>query len=182
MVHSFRAELGGTGVKVRVVDKRSTVISTPLSASLYEGPTTCFFVFDAERMQETLTEVAWCIEELHTTVGREKFKNIPKLLVCHKADLLVLPPPTLDKLDACTGVASLPLMCQHMLEAYQMDLVMTTIEDQNSVDLAFALAAEQWPQQAPDVDRQMPPTGRNISAHRASLRPTKTRVSSVPVV
>merc|ERR1739848_531168 len=138
-------------------DKRSTAISTPLSASLYKGPTACFFVFDAERMEETLTEVAWCIEELRTTVGPKKFSKIPKLLVCHKADLLKSPSTGQD--NAPVGVASLPPMCRHLLAPYEMDLVMTTIHDQNSVDLAFALAAEQWPQQEPDVDHHAPPTG-----------------------
>merc|ERR1719281_1197219 len=70
----------------------------------------------------------------------------------------------------------------HMLALYQMDLVLTTIKDQNSVDLAFALAAEQWPKQEPDADPHAPPTGSAVSAHRASLRPTMTRVSSHPVV
>jgi hypothetical protein len=182
MVHSFRAELGGSGVMARVVDKRSTAISTPLSASLYKGPTACFFVFDASRMQETLTEVAWCIEELHTTVGPEKFNRIPKLLVCHKADLLPLPPAGSEESDAPVGVASLPPMCRQLLSAYQMDLVMTTIKDQSSVDLAFALAAEQWPQQGSDADLHVPPTGSDVAVHRASLRPTRTRVSSHPVV
>lgn len=182
MVHTFRAELGGCGVMARVVDKRSTVISTPLSASLYKGATSCFFVFDAERMQETLTEVSWCIEELRTTVGEEKFNKIPKLLVCNKADLLPLPPAGEEPSNAPVGVASLPPMCRHMLAAYQMDLVMTTIKDQSSVDLAFALAAEQWPQQELGVDPHMPPTGSAASVHRASLRPTRTRVSSHPVV
>jgi len=182
MVHTFRAQLGGSGVIARVVDKRSTAISTPLSASLYKGPTSCFFVFDAERMGETLTEVAWCIEELRTTVGPEKFSRIPKLLVCHKADLLPLVPSPGQESDAPVGVASLPPMCKHLLAAYQMDLVLTTIKDQSSVDLAFALAAEQWPKQDPDVDVDAPPTGSAVSAHRASLRPTLTRVSSQPVV
>jgi hypothetical protein len=182
MVHTFRAELGGRGVMARVVDKRSTAISTPLSASLYKGTTSCFFVFSAERMEETLTEVAWCIEELRTTVGPEKFSRIPKLLVCHKADLLKSPQAGQEKSDAPVGVASLPPMCRHLLATYKMDLVMTTVHDQNSVDLAFALAAEQWPQQGPDADPHAPPTGSAVSAHRASLRPTMTRVSSHPVV
>lgn len=182
MVHSFLAELGGSGVTARVVDKRSTAISTPLSASLYKGPTACFFVFDASRMEETLTEVAWCIEELQTTVGPEKFNRIPKLLVCHKADLLPLAVAGLDKSDAPVGVASLPPMCKRLLAVYQMDLVMTSIKDQSSVDLAFALAAEQWPQQEYDDDHSAPPSGADVSVHRASLRPTLTRVSSQPVV
>merc|ERR1719235_976631 len=100
MVHTFRAELAGRGVMARVVDKRSTAISTPLSASLYKGPTSCFFVFSAERMEETLTEVAWCIEELRTTVGPEKFSKIPKLLVCAKADSLPIPADTQKVSDA----------------------------------------------------------------------------------
>merc|ERR1719217_272355 len=100
MIHSFRAQLGGSGIMARVVDKRSTAMSTPLSASLYKGPTACFFVFDAERMEETLTEVAWCIEELRTTVGPEKFKRIPKLLVCHKADLMKSPSARENECDA----------------------------------------------------------------------------------
>jgi hypothetical protein len=132
-------------------------------------------------MQETLTEVAWCIEELRTTVGPEKFGKIPKLLVCHKADLLKSPAGQ-EESDAPVGVASLPPMCRHLLGVYGMDLVMTTIHDQNSVDLAFALAAEQWPRQEPDADPHAPPTGSAVSAHRASLRPTMTRVSSHPVV
>merc|ERR1719335_932266 len=86
-------------------------------------------------MEQTLTEVAWCIEELRTTVGQEKFSKIPKLLVCHKADRL-LPPPGQEDSDAPVGVASLPPMCKHLLAMYQMDLVMTTIKDQSSVDLA----------------------------------------------
>lgn len=182
MVHTFRAELAGRGVMARVVDKRSTAISTPLSASLYKGPTSCFFVFDAERPEETLTEVAWCIEELRTTVGQGKFNKIPKLLVCHKADLLKSPAARENECDAPVGVACLPPMCRHLLATYGLDLVMTTIRDQNSVDLAFALAAEQWPQQEPDADLHLPPTGSAVSAHRASLRPTLTRVASHPVV
>lgn len=184
MIHSFRAQLGGSGVMARVVDKRSTAISTPLSASLYKGPTACFFVFDAERMDETLTEAAWCIEELRTTVGAEKFNRIPKLLVCHKADLIPSSSATagLEELDAPVGVASLTPMCKHLLAAYQMDLVMTTIKDQSSVDVAFALAAEQWPQQESNVDDHVPPLGSALHAHRASLWPTRTRVSSHPVV
>jgi hypothetical protein len=182
MVHTFRAQLAGSGVMVRMVDKRSTAISTPLSASLYKGPTACFFVFDASRMEETLAEVAWCIEELMTTVGPEKFKKLPKLLVCHKADLLPLPPAGSENLDGPVGVASLPTMCKHLLAMYEMDLVMTTIKEQNSVDLAFALAAEQWPQQESDVDRRMLPSRSEVSAHMASLRPTRTRVLRHPVV
>merc|ERR1712224_296899 len=182
MVHTFRAQLGGCGVMARVVDKRSTAISTPLSASLYKGPTSCFFVFDAERMEETLTEVAWCIEELRTTVGHEKFNKIPKLLVCHKSDLLRSPAGTREVSDAPVGVASLPPMCRHLLATYKMDLVMSTTHAQPSVDLAFALAAEQWPQQEPDAGPHAPPTGSAVSDHIASLRPTLTRVSSHPVV
>lgn len=183
MVHTFRAQLGGRGVMARVVDKRITAISTPLSASLYKGPTSCFFVFDAERMEETLTEVAWCIEELRQTVGPEKFSRIPKLLVCHKADLLPLPSAGQQASEALLRVASLPPMCKDMLTLYQMDLVLTSTEDQSSVDLAFALAAEQWPKHEREVDHDVfPPVGSTVSPHRASLRPTRTRISSHPVV
>jgi len=181
-VHSFRAELDGSGVMARVVDKRSTVISTPLSASLYKGPTACLFVFDGGRMEETLTEAAWCIEELRETVGIEKFNCMPKLLVCHKADLLPLPADDQSVRDAPIGVASLPPMCRHLVYAYGMDLVLTTVHDQRSFDLAFALAAEQWPQQAPDVEGRMHPLGRDVAEHRASLRPTTTRTTRSTVV
>lgn len=184
MVHRFRAELGGSGVVARVVDKRSTVISTPLSASLYKGPTACLFVFDGGRMVETLTEAAWCIEELQQTVGPEKFKSMPKLLVCHKADLLPLPAMVQSVPDAPLGVASLPPMCRHLISVYQMDLVLTTKDDQNSVDLAFALAAEQWPQESPDdhVEARVPPVGSEISEVYASLRPITPRITRHAVV
>ena len=61
-------------------------------------------------------------------------------------------------------------MCRHLLTTYEMDLVMTTIKDQSSIDLAFALAAEKWPLQDPDVNPHVQPTCSFVAVHRAASK------------
>jgi len=151
-VLNFQAELGGAGVNISAVDKRSTVISTPLSASLYKGHTACLFLFDAGNMGLTLTEVAWCIDEMQQAVGMQKFLEMPKLLVCHKADLLPSNGSTShSSFDIKEAVAAMPLMCWNMMQTYDLNLAFTTFRDQASVDLAFALVAEHWPKQEANI-------------------------------
>ncbi|CAJ1393796.1 unnamed protein product [Effrenium voratum] len=162
-VLSFAADLDGLKLAISAVDKRSTAIMTPLSAALYNGHTAALFVFDASCMEESVTKAAWCIEELQQTVGPRKFQQMPKLLVCHKADLL---PPLLED-----RVAALPPMCRGLLANFDMDLVFTSHSDPSSVQLAFALAAEGWPEADPDaVSRKFP------TITRQQLRPTRTVV------
>ncbi|CAE7606402.1 NLE1 [Symbiodinium sp. CCMP2456] len=138
-VYSFAAELEDVLLPVSVVDKRSTVRGTPLSAALYSGHTAALFVFDAGRMEDSLPKAAWCIEELRQTVGPKKFRLMPKLLVCHKADLLMA---SEGPMDADARAACLPAMCQALQATYGMDLVFTSKDDPPSAELAFALAAE----------------------------------------
>ena len=52
------------------------------SAALYNGHTAALFVFDASCMEDSLNKAAWCIAELKQTVGPNKFRLMPKLLVC----------------------------------------------------------------------------------------------------
>lgn len=164
-VHHLRAGVGCKNMLISVVDKRITAISTPFSASLYQGHTAALFVFDASRMEETLVEAASCIQELSQAVGPGKFASMPKFLICHKADLLLTPHSESHSPSAPAKAALLPNICQNLLQTYGMDLVFTTFRDQSSVDLAFALAAEQWPQQQPNVlGRQHP----MVSAERVA--------------
>jgi len=156
-VSSFGVDLEGHPLKISVVDKRSTAISTPFSAALYNGHTAALFVFDAGNMESLQTAVR-CIEDLKQTVGSRKFQQMPKLLVCHKADLLPSPARS----------AVLPA-CRALLTDFGMDLVFTSQGDLSSVQLAFALVAERWPEQDPDkVSRRIP----TIARHQ--LRPTRT--------
>ena len=52
------------------------------SAALYNGHSAALFVFDASCMEDSLNKAAWCIAELKQTVGPNKFRLMPKLLVC----------------------------------------------------------------------------------------------------
>eukprot|EP00930_Biecheleria_cincta_P053890 TRINITY_DN396_c0_g1_i10.p1 TRINITY_DN396_c0_g1~~TRINITY_DN396_c0_g1_i10.p1 ORF type:complete len:349 (-),score=53.39 TRINITY_DN396_c0_g1_i10:31-1077(-) len=149
-ISSVCAVIEGRSLDVSVVDKRSTVISTPLSASLYKGHTACLFAFDAGRLEETVVQAAMCIEELQQTVGPAKFHRMTKLLICHKADLLPSQHAATSCLDSPAWTLSLPPMCRALMETYGMDLVFTTQQDTSSAELAFALAAAQWPQDDPD--------------------------------
>lgn len=157
-VYSFAAELENVLLPVSVVDKRSTVRGTPLSAALYSGHTAALFVFDAGRMEDSLPKAAWCIEELRQTVGPKKFRLMPKLLVC------------------------LPAMCQALQATYGMDLVFTSRDDPPSAELAFALAAERWPEEDPDVESRTFPVGSSFNQTRQQLRPTRTIVRRNTVV
>lgn len=148
-VYNLRAELGGTRVKASVVDKRSTAITTPLSASLYQGNTALAFVFDADRAEASLVEAAKCIRDVHHTVGDAKFEAMPKLLVCHKAELLQAPGIYTEGIYTCFKAESFPPMCGELLSMFGMHLVLTTFQEQASVDLLFALASEQWPRRGP---------------------------------
>ena len=58
------------------------------SAALYNGHTAALFVFDAGCMEDSLNKAAWCISELKQTVGPNKFRLMPKLLVCNSAEAL----------------------------------------------------------------------------------------------
>ncbi|CAK9092084.1 Notchless protein homolog 1 [Durusdinium trenchii] len=116
---NFSADLDGQVLSISAVDKRSTAIVTPLSAALYNGHSAALFVFDAANA-DSLKTTACCIAELQQTVGPQKFRRMPKLLVCHKADVL---PKVEDRL------AELPAMCEALLSTYGMDLVFTTRED-----------------------------------------------------
>lgn len=167
---NFSAELDNQKLSISAVDKRSTAIVTPFSAALYNGHTAALFVFDASCMEDSLNKAAWCIAELKQTVGPNKFRLMPKLLVCHKADLL--PKESPEKL-----LRQLPAICEALLTSYGMDLVFTSREDPGSVDLAVALAAEHWPETDPDDASRKFPT---IS--RQQLRPTRTVVRRNTVV
>lgn len=167
---NFSASLNGQKLTISAVDKRSTTIVTPFSAALYNGHTAALFVFDAGCMEDSLNKAAWCISELKQTVGPNKFRLMPKLLVCHKADLL-------PKKSPQTLLQELPAICQALLMTYGMDLVFTSQNDLSSVDLAFALAAEHWPEEDPDDASRKFPT---IS--RQQLRPTRTVVRRNTVV
>mmetsp|Transcript_74242 Transcript_74242/g.91168 ORF Transcript_74242/g.91168 Transcript_74242/m.91168 type:complete len:330 (+) Transcript_74242:60-1049(+) len=167
---NFSAELSNQKLSISAVDKRSTAIVTPLSAALYNGHTAALFVFDASCMEDSLTKAAWCISELRQTVGLKKFRLMPKLLVCHKADLLPKEAPQ-------TLLQELPPMCEALLMNYGMDLIFTSREDPSSVDMAVALAAERWPETDPDDASRKFPT---IS--RQQLRPTRTVVRRNTVV
>ncbi|CAE7876287.1 unnamed protein product [Symbiodinium sp. KB8] len=177
-VYSFAAELENVLLPVSVVDKRSTVRGTPLSAALYSGHTAALFVFDAGRMEDSLPKAAWCIEELRQTVGPKKFRLMPKLLVCHKADLMAAEGP----MDADARAACLPAMCQALQATYGMDLVFTSRDDPPSAELAFALAAERWPEEDPDVESRTFPVGSSFNQTRQQLRPTRTIVRRNTVV
>eukprot|EP00439_Symbiodinium_sp_Y106_P023218 s1628_g2.t2 len=178
-VYSFAAELENVLLPVSVVDKRSTVRGTPLSAALYSGHTAALFVFDAGRMEDSLPKAAWCIEELRQTVGPTKFGLMPKLLVCHKADLLL---PSEGPTDADARAACLPAMCQALQATYGMDLVFTSKDDPPSAELAFAIAAERWPEEDPDVVSRTFPVGSSFNQTRQQLRPTRTIVRRNTVV
>lgn len=167
---NFSAELNNQKLSISAVDKRSTAIVTPFSAALYNGHSAALFVFDASCMEDSLNKAAWCIAELKQTVGPNKFRLMPKLLVCHKADLL--PKESPQKL-----LRQLPAICEALLTSYGMDLVFTSREDPGSVDLAVALAAEHWPETGPDDASRKFPT---IS--RQQLRPTRTVVRRNTVV
>lgn len=167
---NFSAELNNQKLSISAVDKRSTAIVTPFSAALYNGHSAALFVFDASCMEDSLNKAAWCIAELKQTVGPNKFRLMPKLLVCHKADLL--PKESPQKL-----LRQLPAICEALLTSYGMDLVFTSREDPGSVDLAVALAAEHWPETDPDDASRKFPT---IS--RQQLRPTRTVVRRNTVV
>mmetsp|Transcript_53954 Transcript_53954/g.101184 ORF Transcript_53954/g.101184 Transcript_53954/m.101184 type:complete len:351 (-) Transcript_53954:135-1187(-) len=180
-VHNFVAALDGGPLHISVVDKRSTVIVTPLSAALYNGHTAALFVFDAGCMEDSLTKTAWCIEELRQTVGPTKFQLMPKLLVCHKADLLPLEAGE-DVSDADSRTTCLPPMCHALLSTYKMDLVFTSSKDPDSAQLALALAAEAWPEVDPDDASRKFPVGTAFSRTRQQLRPTRTVVKRRLVV
>jgi len=174
-ISSVCAVLDGTSLDVSVVDKRSTVISTPLSASLYKGHTACLFVFDAGRLEETVVQAAMCIEELQQTVGPAKFARMPKLLICHKADLIPVQPAATSCFDSPAWSLSLPPMCRTLMQTYSMDLVFTTQDDISSAELAFALTAAHWPQEEPDdAVRHFPLVSFNQNLRR--LKRTKTHV------
>eukprot|EP00927_Polykrikos_kofoidii_P067414 TRINITY_DN62903_c0_g1_i1.p1 TRINITY_DN62903_c0_g1~~TRINITY_DN62903_c0_g1_i1.p1 ORF type:complete len:346 (-),score=56.54 TRINITY_DN62903_c0_g1_i1:283-1320(-) len=145
-VYSVRVDCDGVRVKASLVDKRSTAISTPLSASLYRGHTSAAFLFDAGRLEQTLAEAVWCIEDLRETVGEDKFHAMRKLLVCHKAELLLVEGET--RLSMASA-SCLPTKCWELLETFGMHLVLTSSESQESADMLLALAAEQWPQREP---------------------------------
>eukprot|EP00930_Biecheleria_cincta_P053895 TRINITY_DN396_c0_g1_i6.p1 TRINITY_DN396_c0_g1~~TRINITY_DN396_c0_g1_i6.p1 ORF type:complete len:132 (-),score=16.93 TRINITY_DN396_c0_g1_i6:144-539(-) len=116
-----------------------------------------------------------CIEELQQTVGPAKFHRMTKLLICHKADLLPSQHAATSCLDSPAWTLSLPPMCRALMETYGMDLVFTTQQDTSSAELAFALAAAQWPQDDPDdAMRQFPLVSFNQNLRR--LRRTKTHV------
>eukprot|EP00930_Biecheleria_cincta_P053892 TRINITY_DN396_c0_g1_i3.p1 TRINITY_DN396_c0_g1~~TRINITY_DN396_c0_g1_i3.p1 ORF type:complete len:298 (-),score=43.55 TRINITY_DN396_c0_g1_i3:31-924(-) len=102
------------------------------------------------RLEETVVQAAMCIEELQQTVGPAKFHRMTKLLICHKADLLPSQHAATSCLDSPAWTLSLPPMCRALMETYGMDLVFTTQQDTSSAELAFALAAAQWPQDDPD--------------------------------
>jgi len=174
-ISSVCAVLDGTSLGVSVVDKRSTVISTPLSASLYKGHTACLFVLDAGRLEESVVQAAMCIEELQQTVGPAKFERMPKLLICHKADLLQDQLAASSCIDSPAWTSSLPPMCQALMKTYNMDLVFTKREDNSSAELAFALAAAHWPHEQPDdAMRHFPLVSFKQNLRR--LRHTKTHV------
>lgn len=146
-VYSLRQELDSIRVKASVVDRRSTAITTPLSASLYQGNTALAFVFDADRIEASLVEAAECIRDVHHTVGEAKFDAMPKLLVCHKAELLHA-----QGISAEGGGAlaeNFPPMCGELLATFGMHLVLTTFREQASADLLLAIASEQWPRRGP---------------------------------
>eukprot|EP00930_Biecheleria_cincta_P053891 TRINITY_DN396_c0_g1_i2.p1 TRINITY_DN396_c0_g1~~TRINITY_DN396_c0_g1_i2.p1 ORF type:complete len:299 (-),score=36.80 TRINITY_DN396_c0_g1_i2:144-1040(-) len=127
------------------------------------------------RLEETVVQAAMCIEELQQTVGPAKFHRMTKLLICHKADLLPSQHAATSCLDSPAWTLSLPPMCRALMETYGMDLVFTTQQDTSSAELAFALAAAQWPQDDPDdAMRQFPLVSFNQNLRR--LRRTKTHV------
>lgn len=181
-VYSVRVVLGDSDLMVSVVDKRSTAISTPLSSSLYAGHCACIFVFDAARIDESLEDVEGCIRDLWQTVGPDKFLLMPKLLICHKSDLLPDEPSAQPLSDAPTNARCLPRQCLDLLQKYDMDLVFTARGDQESADLAFALAADSWPHGEPSKVGRGLPTGRSLRNTKTRLRPTGTVVHPFPVV
>eukprot|EP00931_Biecheleriopsis_adriatica_P030416 TRINITY_DN17929_c0_g1_i1.p1 TRINITY_DN17929_c0_g1~~TRINITY_DN17929_c0_g1_i1.p1 ORF type:complete len:371 (-),score=70.26 TRINITY_DN17929_c0_g1_i1:30-1043(-) len=161
-ISSLRAQLAGTRLTVSVVDKRCTAISTPLSANLYRGHTASLFVFDAGR-PDTLRQAANCIKELQETVGLRKFEHMPKLLICHKADLL---PPQAEGFcqDMRARALSFPAEWRALVEAYSMDFIFTSRHDAASAELALALAAKNWPRAEPDILGQ-PLSGASVKQH-----------------
>lgn len=161
-VYSCRMGLGEEPFYISVVDKRCSVVTTPLSASLYMGHTAVWFLFDAGNVDTSLAETKKSIEALRVTVGDAKFDFMPKLLLCHKSDLL----PVVG--DTSHRVACMPPLCRELLERYHMSLVFTSADSQQSVDLAFGLVAEQWPQlEAQDIDTKEIPV---VSAQDALRR------------
>merc|ERR1712050_644610 len=93
---------------------------------------------------------------MQRAVGMDKFLEMPKLLVCHKADLL----PSIANgytnhscFDMKAAIAAMPLMCHNMVQTYDLNLVFTTFRDQASVDLVFALIAEHWPKQEANTSK-----------------------------
>jgi hypothetical protein len=135
--------LGRTSVSFSIVDRRISAVGTP-SASLYRGHTAVCFVFDASRAA-SLNETRWCIEQLQIIVGPAKFNSMPKILVCHKSDLLPSHPQAAPQLGAPAEVVHMPAACHELLDRYGMSLVFTTSANQESVDLGLSVVVENWP-------------------------------------